>query len=113
MRVRAGVHRSGFVWVAVLGLLAAGVTTAATQPASAFDPGGWLQGADGLYGALASIKKEPTPPPMVVYFYTDWCGYCRQFERELLGTAPVRKYFEDVVAVRINPEAGARERQIA
>lgn len=86
----------------------------ASEPAASFDPGTWLQGAEGLFGAIESLKKEPAAPaPMVVYFYTDWCGYCRQFERELLGTAPVKKYLEDVLAVRINPEAGSRERQIA
>src|SRR5262245_59287577 len=90
-----------------------GGSVAATEGTSGFDPAGWLQGADGLYGALASIKEKDSAPPMVVYFYTDWCGYCRQFERELLGTGPVKKYFEDVIAVRINPEQGAKERQIA
>jgi thiol:disulfide interchange protein len=84
----------------------------ATESTSGFDPASWLQGADGLFGAIETLKTE-TPEPMVVYFYTDWCGYCRQFERELLGTGPVKKYLQDVLAVRINPEKGARERQIA
>jgi thiol-disulfide isomerase/thioredoxin len=87
--------------------------TAASDSAAGFDAAAWLQGADGLYGALTSIKEKDSAPPMVVYFYTDWCGYCRQFERELLGTGPVKEYFQDVLAVRINPEQGARERQIA
>jgi thiol:disulfide interchange protein len=87
--------------------------TGASDSAPGFDPAVWLQGADGLYGALSSIKEKDAVPPMVVYFYTDWCGYCRQFERELLGTGPVKKYFQDVLAVRINPESGAKERQIA
>jgi len=98
---------------AALLLLAACGGTSASETASTFDPSGWRSGADGLYGALASLKKEATPPPMVVYFYTDWCHYCRQFERELLSTAPVKRYFQDVVAVRINPEKGPRERKIA
>jgi thiol-disulfide isomerase/thioredoxin len=93
--------------------LVVGGAVAATEGTSGFDPAAWLQGADGLYGALESLKETDTAPPMVVYFYTDWCGYCRQFERELLGTVPVKKYFEEVLAVRINPEQGAEERQIA
>ena len=80
---------------------------------SGFEPDAWLQGADGLFGAIESLQAEGASSPMVVYFYTDWCGYCRQFERELLGTEPVKKYFADVLAVRINPESGAREREIA
>ena len=70
-----------------------------------------MQGADGFYEAIRAIEAEPQP--MVVYFYTDWCGYCRQFERELLGTAQVKDYFSTVLTVRINPEAGKTEKEIA
>jgi thiol-disulfide isomerase/thioredoxin len=98
---------------ALLALGAAGGSLAATPKSGDFDPATWLQGAEGLIGAIESLKEKQPAAPMVVYFYTDWCGYCRQFERELLGTAPVKKYFEEVLAVRINPEAGSRERQIA
>jgi thiol:disulfide interchange protein len=83
---------------------------AASDQSSGFEPAVWLQGADGLFGAIESLKKERAASPMVVYFYTDWCGYCRQFERELLGTEPVKKYFGDVLAVRINPESRATRR---
>ncbi len=92
--------------------LIVGGSSAASDSAASFDAQAWLQGADGLFGAIETLKQED-PAPMVVYFYTDWCGYCRQFERELLGTAPVKQYFKDMLAVRINPEQGARERHIA
>ena len=95
------------------GLGAAGVYGNDPQAPGGFDPQTWLQGAEGLFGAIESLQGERKGAPMVVYFYTDWCGYCRQFERELLGTVPVRQYFQDVLAVRINPEAGSREREIA
>lgn len=85
----------------------------ATEPlhAADFDGSSWLQGADGLYEAIRSVESEPRP--MVVYFYTDWCGYCRQFERELLSHGDVTGYLADALTVRINPEQGRRERQIA
>ncbi|HVR28410.1 MAG TPA: thioredoxin fold domain-containing protein [Thermoanaerobaculia bacterium] len=82
-------------------------------PPHGFEPDRWLQGAEGLFGAIESLNGERAAAPMVVYFYTDWCGYCRQFERELLGTPEVKKHLEDVLAVRINPESGAPEREIA
>lgn len=96
----------------LLAAAVAGLAGASDQPPG-FEPSVWLQGADGLFGAIESLKQERAASPMVVYFYTDWCGYCRQFERELLGTAPVKEYFGDVLAVRINPESGSREREIA
>ena len=92
-------------------LLGAGAVSAADSGAGAFDGEIWMQGADGLYEAIRVL--EESPQAMVVYFYTDWCGYCRQFERELLGTSEVKEYFEDVLTVRINPEQGADERKIA
>ena len=83
----------------------------ADDGAPGFDGEVWMQDADGLYEAIRVIEEDPQP--MVVYFYTDWCGYCRQFERELLGTSKVKEYFGDVLTVRINPENGTGERQIA
>ena len=77
-----------------------------------FDPEAWEDDAQGLYAALRTIEKGDARP-MVVYFYTDWCPYCRQFEKELLGTARVRAYLSETLAVRINPENGDQEREIA
>jgi thiol:disulfide interchange protein len=107
------VRRTSALAAVLLLLAAAAGLGAASDQAGSFDPSVWLQGAGGLFGAIESLKTEPPSSPMVVYFYTDWCGYCRQFERELLGTAPVKKYFEDILAVRINPESGSQEREIA
>jgi thiol:disulfide interchange protein len=102
------------VAAALLGLVALAAAGASdTEPAPGFRGDLWLQGADGLFGAIETVKGEQPGRPMVVYFYTDWCGYCRQFERELLGTPRVKKHFEDVLTVRINPESGTREREIA
>ena len=84
-------------------------TAADTGPG--FEGNLWMQDADGLYQAIRSMEEKAQP--MVVYFYTDWCGYCRQFERELLGTNEVKEYFSEMLTVRINPENGAEERQVA
>lgn len=51
---------------------------------------------------------------MVVYFYTDWCGYCRRFEEQVLYTPEVDRFLSHVmVRVRVNPETGSQERAIA
>jgi hypothetical protein len=50
---------------------------------------------------------------MVVYFYTDWCSYCRTLDEQYLSAPSVRRVLERTVAVRINPESGPAERQIA
>ena len=69
----------------------------------------WKYGPEGMLEA--SQQYEADPKPILLYFYTDWCGYCRQFERELLTSKELQNYLEDeVIAVRINPERdnGAR-----
>lgn len=73
----------------------------------------WLEDAEGMVEASRLFKEESKP--IFVYFYADWCGYCRQFERELLSTEPVEDYFDggDVVAVRINGERGPAEIEIS
>jgi thiol-disulfide isomerase/thioredoxin len=49
----------------------------------------------------------------VVYFYADWCSYCRTLDNQYLPSAPVQEYLRAVVKVRINPEQGVAERALA
>jgi thiol:disulfide interchange protein len=50
---------------------------------------------------------------MAVYFYTDWCGYCKRLDRDVLATAEVEQHLSRLVRVRINPEDGPQEEAIA
>jgi thiol-disulfide isomerase/thioredoxin len=71
----------------------------------------WLYGAAGYTRAL-ELQRE-MKLPLVVYFYTDWCPYCHALDNDYLPAAPVRQYLRGVVKVRINPEHGPAEREIA
>lgn len=73
--------------------------------------GSWHEGAEGFVEALDQAMAENTP--LAVYFYTDWCGYCRQLERELLFREEVESYLGTLTKVRINPERGSQENAIA
>lgn len=66
--------------------------------------GHWYQGARGLEQAMEEAGQKGLP--VVVYFYTDWCGYCRKLESNLLDTNSVDAWIDSIVAVRINPEKG-------
>lgn len=71
----------------------------------------WLYGAAGYTRAI-ELQRELNVP-LVVYFYTDWCPYCRALDNDYLPTTPVKDYLRGVVKVRINPEQGQAERALA
>lgn len=71
----------------------------------------WLNGASGYARAL-ELQRE-LKVPLIVYFYADWCPYCRKLDSEYLPTAVVQQYLRGVVKVRINPEYGPAEEEIA
>jgi len=71
----------------------------------------WLEGADGFREAVEEARDRNTG--LVVYFYTDWCGYCRQLERDLLNTGAVDRYLQTLPRVRVNPEKGQLEQSLA
>ncbi|MGH9971660.1 MAG: thioredoxin family protein [Pyrinomonadaceae bacterium] len=70
----------------------------------------WLYGAAGY--ARAVELQRTLNIPLVVYFYTDWCPYCRTLDSQYLPSAPVQAYLRGVVKVRINPEQGLAERAL-
>lgn len=71
----------------------------------------WLAGAAGL--RQASAEQKTSQKVMLVYFYADWCGYCRKLESGVLATAEGRSALRSVIKVRINAEAGRDEQQLA
>ncbi len=71
----------------------------------------WHEGANGFARGLEEARTDGRA--LAVYFHTDWCGYCRQLESELLERAKVENYLKYLVKVKINPERGRNERRIA
>jgi|GEM_PF-2434594 len=71
----------------------------------------WLEGESGFRSGIEQAAREGRP--VVMYFYTDWCGYCRQLENNLLEDATVEDYTKYLVKIRINPDKGQFQRQLA
>jgi thiol-disulfide isomerase/thioredoxin len=71
----------------------------------------WFYGATGFAKAL-EVQRELNVS-LVVYFYTDWCPYCRTLNEQYLSSPAVHRALQRTVAVRINPEYGPEELQIA
>lgn len=66
----------------------------------------WYQGADGYERAVAQQKS--TSQPIILYFYTEWCGYCKKLDREVLSTAKFGNTYPSVIKVKVNPEKDGR-----
>jgi len=71
----------------------------------------WLRDSPGYERAI-QLQRE-LKVPLVIYFYADWCPYCRDFDRDYLTAPAVKQYLSGVVRVRINPDHGRPERLLA
>jgi thiol:disulfide interchange protein len=101
----------GVVAVAIVcGALIAGSILTNRRPAHAL-PAAWYEGAGG-YEAASRAARE-TGAPLLVYFHTDWCGYCKRMEAQLWPAPAVDKQLRAMVKVRLNPERSGEEQQLA
>ncbi len=80
-------------------------------PGVAFADQNWFEGAEGY--AQGRAEAVSSHKPMMVFFYTDWCGYCRKFNKNVLAKPEVQKALSGFIKIRVNPEKGARENQLA
>ena len=71
----------------------------------------WYEGSQGYRWAMQEAAEIGLP--VAVYFYTDWCPYCRQLDREVLSRPEVLACFTHVIKVKINPEDGPEEEAIS
>ncbi|UCD54877.1 MAG: thioredoxin fold domain-containing protein [Candidatus Omnitrophota bacterium] len=54
-------------------------------------------------------KAELQKKPIMIYFYTDWCGWCEKLERETYSDSKVSKLARKFISIKVN---GDRERDI-
>lgn len=95
-------------WVCLF-LVLVGVATLAA--AAEMDFSHWLENGEGYEDAMRAHRAEALP--VVVYFRTDWCPYCRQFEDALLEVPEVVEAMKKMVLVRVNPEQSDVEMRLA
>ncbi len=71
----------------------------------------WLHGATG-YAKAVEAQRELNVS-IVLYFYTDWCPYCRTLDQQYLTDPSVHRALQRTITVRINPEYGVEEHALA
>lgn len=104
-RLSATLAVLGCLWQAAPAVFAAAAAAAPVTGARARDA--FAQGGTGFRDA--EVRAKASGKPLFLYFYTDWCGYCRQFEQELLSKPEVIAALADYEPVAINPEHGDAE----
>lgn len=56
------------------------------------------------YGEGQAIAKKQGKP-MFIFFYTDWCIYCKKMDKEVFSDSDVISYMNsNYINVRVNPE---------
>lgn len=69
----------------------------------------WQQDYDRAVAEAKEKKKL-----VMVDVYTDWCGWCKKLDRDVYAhKAVAEKLQKDFISVKINPERGSKNKQLA
>ena len=71
----------------------------------------WLEDAGGHKQAMALQSKHDNQ--MLIFFYADWNEACEYLWKELLSTSDFKKQTTGIVKLKVNPEHGKEEGQVA
>lgn len=91
-------------------LLLLGLVHSPLVDASGYSASGWENGARGYESALEDARRDGQP--IIVYFNTEWCPWCRQLNEKYLPDSRVRSVLREFVKVSVNPEDGDSERRL-
>lgn len=70
----------------------------------------WFRDHAGYARALKVSREQNAP--IFIYAYTDWCGYCKKLDRDMLPDSRVRKALSGYVKVRLNPEHSDADKRL-
>ncbi len=72
---------------------------------------GWERGAEGYDAAYSDAVRNDKP--LIIYFRTNWCGWCKKLDNTYLASSEMKYLFNLVEKVAINPEKGQNEKTLA
>jgi len=77
---------------------------------AAYSSNRWYEDLEGYNSARRIARRHNAP--LIVYFRTDWCGFCRAVDNELLAQDAAQRVIRPFVKVTVNPEHGAGEKSL-
>lgn len=66
---------------------------------------GWVDGAADFHAIIDHARQEQKP--VIAYFYTDWCGWCKKLNADYFSSEKFQLYLRRFSRVQINPEKSA------
>ncbi len=72
---------------------------------------GWYHGASGYQRALE--EQKTSNKPVLLYFHTEWCGWCRKLESDVFATSTFGNRYGSILKVKVNPDDSREERKLA
>lgn len=76
----------------------------------AYEFSDWEHGASGYNRAVAKAQEEEKP--LIVYFRTSWCRWCKKMNNDYLASREVEHYLSTLAKVEINTDKGADEKAL-
>ena len=71
----------------------------------------WYADAAGYNRAIS--EQSVNSQAVLVYFHTDWCGWCKKLDADLFRTTAFSKRYPAVIKVKVNAEGSAGDRGLA
>ena len=75
-----------------------------------YDFQGWEHGASGY--TLALEEANAADKPLILYFHTSWCGWCKKLDNNYLATVEAGEFLRNIPKVEINPDKGKAEKAL-
>ncbi|MCI5125917.1 MAG: thioredoxin family protein [Candidatus Electrothrix sp. AR5] len=79
--------------------------------AEAVTTGKWYTKASSFEKIEKAAQKKDKP--YIIFFYTDWCGYCKKMNKKYLTNQKIKQILSKYYRIKINPDKGDKEKALA